>query len=281
MNATEKTVQNKSKTPEPVRMYLKDLSRLSLLSREEEISLARAVQRGDKEAERKLVEGNLRFVVSIARRYKDQGIPLGDLINEGNIGLIKAAKKFDPSRGTKFISYACWWINSAIKNAISRQRGVISMPFSHLYILHRIKKNREEFLKKNVSEPTMEDLADSLGLSVDCIEKHMQAPDSCFSLDALVSDDSHQSFKDFLTEDDPVAIDRNLEKRDSNKLIRQLLDKIEPRQKKIINMRFGLNGKECLTLRETAKKLNLSYERIRQIQEDSLRSLRDISAEYF
>jgi RNA polymerase primary sigma factor len=203
------------------------------------------------------------------------------LINEGNIGLIKAAKKFDPSRGTKFISYACWWVNSSIKNAISRQRGVISMPFSHFYILHKIKRKHEELVGNNVNEPSMEDLADSLGLSVDCIEKHMQAPDSCLSLDVLVSDDSHQSFKDFLAEDDPVSIDRNIERRDSNELIKKLLDKIEPRQKKVINMRFGLDGKECLTLREAAKRLNLSYERIRQIQEDSLRSLRDISAEYF
>lgn len=271
---------HKNKKADPVLLYLKDISELSLLNRQEEIDLARRVQTGDKEAERKLVEGNLRFVVSVARRYKGQGIPLSDLINEGNIGLIKAAKKFDPSRGIKFITYASWWVKSSIAHAISKQKGVISLPFNHIYTLNKIERKREELSKDLGDEPSLQDLADSLDLSIDYIEKHLQASDSFLSLDSLISEDSRESFKDFLAEDDPVPIDRNIEKRDSKRLLEKLLNRLKPRQKKIIDMRFGLNGEKCLTLREVAERLNLSYERIRQIQKDSLRNLFHMSKQY-
>ena len=280
MNQIKRNAHNKNKKADPVLIYLNDISELNLLKREEETELARRVQQGDKTAERKLVEGNLRFVVSIAKRYRGQGIPLGDLINEGNIGLIKAAKKFDPSRGIKLITYASWWIKSSITHAISKQKGVISLPFNHTYTLHKIERKREELLRNGGDEPSLQDLADSLNLSLDCVEKYLQASDSFLSLDSLISEDSRESFKDFLAEDDPVPIDHNIEKRDSKRLLEKLLNKLKPRQKKIIDMRFGLNGEECLTLREVAKRLNLSYERIRQIQKDSLRNLFNMAKQY-
>ena len=208
----------KEKYYDPLTMYLHDISKLSLLDREEEIKLAKRIKRGDKEAQKRLVEGNLRFVVSIANRYRGQGVPLSDLINEGNIGLIRAAKKFDASKGIKFITYAVWWINTSIKHALSKQNGAISLPYKQTDIYYKINRKQSELSKDLEKEPTMDEIADSMDLSIEEIERNLQAR-SFLSLDVNISDDSKESFIGLLSDENPEAIDQDLVVKSLNKEI--------------------------------------------------------------
>lgn len=268
----------KEKYYDPLSMYLNDISKLSLLTREEEIKLAKRIKRGDREAQRKLVEGNLRFVVSIANRYRGQGVPLSDLINEGNIGLIRAAKKFDASKGIKFITYAVWWVNTSIKHALSKQNGAISLPYKQTDIYYKINRKQSELSKDLEKEPTMNEIADSLDISIEDIERNLQAR-SFLSLDVSISDDSKESFIGLLKDENPDPIDQDLVGESLNKEIGGLVDELEPRARKIIEMRFGLNGKEPLSLRDIGKKLELSGERVRQIEKEALISLYNLARE--
>ena len=269
----------RNKVFNPISMYLHDISKLGLLNREEEIELAKRIRKGDKEAERKLVEGNLRFVVSVANRYRRQAVPLEDLINEGNIGLIRAAKKFDPTKGIKFITYAVWWIHTSIRHALAKQQGVISLPYKQTDIFYKINRKKEELSKNLEKEPSVDELADSLDLSTEDIERNQQAYSSFLSLDVPISNDSKGSFVELLEEDDSARIDQDLEERSLSKETAKLIKELEPRQREIIEMRFGLNGKESMSLREVGKKLKLSGERIRQIEKESLVNLHRIAKE--
>ena len=269
----------RNKVFNPISMYLHDISKLGLLDREEEIELAKRIKKGDKEAERKLVEGNLRFVVSIANRYRRQVVPLSDLINEGNIGLIRAAKKFDPTKGIRFITYAVWWIRTSIRHALAKQQGVVSLPYKQTDISYKINRKKEELSKKLEKEPSVDELADSLDLSIEDIERNQQTYSSFLSLDVPISDDSKGSFIELLEENGPAKIDQGLEERSLNKEIEELIKELEPRQREIIEMRFGLNGKESMSLREAGRKLRLSGERVRQIEKESLANLCEIAKE--
>jgi RNA polymerase primary sigma factor len=269
----------RTKSFDPLSMYLHDISKLGLLKREEEIELARRIQRGDKEAERKMVEGNLRFVVSVANKYRGRGIPLGDLINEGNMGLIRAARKFDPTKGIKFITYAVWWVNTAIRHALSKQNGVISLPYKQTDIFYKISRKQEEISKNLEKEPSVDDLADSLDLSVEDIEKNLQANRPSLSLDVSISENSKESFVELLERENPLTVDKELLEESLSREIDHLIDKLDPRQRKIIEMRFGLNGDEVVSLREIGKRLGLSGERIRQIEKEALDELEKIARE--
>ena len=271
--------KGRTKNFDPLSMYLHDISKLGLLKREEEIELARRIQKGDKEAERKMVEGNLRFVVSVANKYRGRGIPLSDLINEGNMGLIRAARKFDPTKGIKFITYAVWWVNTAIRHALSKQNGVISLPYKQTDIFYKISRKQEEISKSLEKEPSMDDLADSLDLSVEDIERNLQANRPSLSLDVSISEDSKESFVELLERENPLTVDKDLVEESLNREIDQLVDELDPRQRKIIEMRFGLNGDEVVSLREIGKRLGLSGERIRQIEKEALDELEKIAKE--
>jgi RNA polymerase primary sigma factor len=271
--------KGRTKSFDPLSMYLHDISKLGLLKREEEIELARRIQRGDKEAERKMVEGNLRFVVSVANKYRGRGIPLGDLINEGNMGLIRAARKFDPTKGIKFITYAVWWVNTAIRHALSKQNGVISLPYKQTDIFYKISRKQEEISKNLEKEPSVDDLADSLDLSVEDIEKNLQANRPSLSLDVSISENSKESFVELLERENPLTVDKELLEESLSREIDHLIDKLDPRQRKIIEMRFGLNGDEVVSLREIGKRLGLSGERIRQIEKEALDELEKIARE--
>lgn len=275
----KKRQEGKRKVFDPLSMYLHDISKKGLLKREEEISLAQRVQKGDREAEQKLVEGNLRFVVSVANRYRGRGIPLSDLINEGNMGLIRAAKKFDPTKGIKFITYAVWWINTAIRHALSKQNGVISLPYKQTDIFYKISRKQEEISKNLEREASVDDLADSLDLSVEDIERNLQANRPSLSLDVAISDDSNESFMELLEGENTAEVDQYLVDESLNKEIDQLVDELDERQRQIIEMRFGLNGDGVVSLREIGKKLGLSGERIRQIEKEALDQLNRIAKE--
>lgn len=271
--------RGRAKSFDPLSMYLRDISKLGLLKREEEIELAKRIQKGDKEAERKMVEGNLRFVVSVANKYRGRGIPLDDLINEGNMGLIRAARKFDPTKGIKFITYAVWWVNTAIRHALSKQNGVISLPYKQTDIFYKISRKQEQISKSLEKEPTVSDLADSMDLSVEDIERNLQANRPSLSLDVSISEDSKESFVELLERENPLTVDKELVEESLNREINQLVDELDPRQKKIIEMRFGLNGDEVVSLREIGKRLGLSGERIRQIEKEALAALEKTAKE--
>jgi RNA polymerase primary sigma factor len=263
--------QSRGAGGEPLALYLKDLSSLQTLTREEEIELAQRVQKGDKEALRKLVEGNLRFVVSVAAKYSDSRIPLIDLINEGNIGLIKAAEKFNPDKGVKFITYAVWWIVAAIKHALAKQTGVIGLPLKHPNTVYKINRKEEELSKQLGRNPTRDEVAKALGLTKQDIELNLKAARTPLFLDATISDDPSVSYLNTIKAD--FDIDRDLLAKNLRNEIEDLIEVLGEREQTIIKMRFGLDDREPMTLREIGQKMGLSKERIRQIEDRALGQL--------
>ncbi|MDA2915497.1 RNA polymerase sigma factor RpoD/SigA [Nitrospinae bacterium AH_259_B05_G02_I21] len=263
--------QSRSTSDEPLALYLKDLSNLSTLTREEEIDLALRIQKGDKEALRKLVEGNLRFVVSVAAKYSDSRIPLIDLINEGNIGLIKAAEKFNPDKGVKFITYAVWWVVAAIKHALAKQTGVIGLPLKHPNTIYKINRKEEELSKQLGRNPTRDEVAKALGLTRQDIELNLKVARTPLFLDASISDDASVSYLNTIKAD--FEIDQNLLAKNIRKEIENLIEVLSDREQAIIRMRFGLDDHEPMTLREIGNAMGLSKERIRQIEDRALKQL--------
>lgn len=263
--------QHPSSWDELMRRYLKDVSTLHMLTREEEIELARRIQAGDKEALRKLVEGNLRFVVSVAAKYSDSRIPLIDLINEGNIGLIKAAEKFNPDKGVKFITYAVWWVVAAIKHALAKQTGVIGLPLKHPNTIYKINRKEEELSKQLGRVPTRDEVAKALGITQRDIELNMKAARTPLFLDASISDDPSVSYINTIRAD--FDIDQDLVADNLRKEIEGLIETLGEREQAIIRMRFGLDDHEPMTLREIGQTMGLSKERIRQIEDRALDQL--------
>ncbi len=263
--------QRRGVREEPLAHYLKDISSLSTLTREEEVELAKRIQKGDQDALHQLVEGNLRFVVSVAVKYSDSRIPLVDLINEGNIGLIKAAEKFNPDKGVKFITYAVWWVVAAIKHALAKQTGVIGLPLKHPNMVYKISRKEEELAKRFRRDPTRDEVAEALGVSPQDIEVNLKAARTPLSLDASISDDAGISYLNTIKAD--FVVDEGLVADNLREEIENLIEVLNERERKIINMRFGLNGHEPTTLREIGKIMGLSKERIRQIEDKALEQL--------
>lgn len=269
------TGRSRGVTDEPLSLYLKDISLLSTLTREDEIVLAKRIQKGDRKALAKLVEGNLRFVVSVAAKYSDSRIPLIDLINEGNIGLIKAAEKFNPDKGVKFITYAVWWVVAAIKHALAKQTGVIGLPLKHPNTVYKISRKEEELAKRFRRDPTRDEVAEALGITPQDIEVNLKAARTPLSLDASISDDAGISYLNTIRAEGEVG--ESLVAEHLKDEIEALVETLNERERMIINMRFGLNGYEPTTLREIGKIMGLSKERIRQIEDKALGQLQKVA----
>jgi RNA polymerase primary sigma factor len=272
-----KTREKILKVPEEaLSIYLREIQRYPLLTKQEEIDLAKKVKQGSKKAIEKLVESNLRFVVSIAKVYQDYNVPLMDLINEGNIGLLTAAKKFDETKGVRFISYAVWWIKQAILKAIAEQTRIVRLPLNQKQKIKNVSKMRDELKKKaNGREPDVEEIAKALSFTPDEVKKAISMAKQDISLDAPIKSTDNLYFYDVIsTKSYPSPEELFFRKNFKNEIMRQLR-KLPPREFKILILYFGLDGERPHTLEEIGKKLNLSRERIRQLKEKALNKIRN------
>ena len=256
--------------------YLQEIGREDLITVEEEVELAQAIRKGDRQALEKLTRANLRFVVSVAKQYQNQGLSLPDLINEGNLGLIKAAEKFDETRGFKFISYAVWWIRQSILQALSEQSRIVRLPLNQVGSLNKISKAFQKFEQENERKPSAEELALELDLSVEKITDSLKVSGRHISMDAPFVEGEDNSLLDVLVNDDAPVADRTLITESLQKEIDRALSTLTERESDIIKMFFGIGCQE-MTLEEIGDKFQLTRERVRQIKEKAIRRLRQDS----
>ena len=256
--------------------YLQEIGREELISVEEEVELAQKIRMGDERALEKLTRANLRFVVSVAKQYQNQGLSLPDLINEGNLGLIKAAQKFDETRGFKFISYAVWWIRQSILQALAEQSRIVRLPLNQVGSLNKISKAFSRFEQDNERRPSMEELAEQLDMPVDKIADTMKVSGRHISVDAPFVEGEDNSLLDVLINDDSPNADRPLINESLSKEIDRALGTLTPRESEIVKMFFGIGCQE-MTLEEIGDKFGLTRERVRQIKEKAIRRLRQNS----
>ncbi len=259
--------------------YLHEISREDLISAEEEVELAQRIKRGDQEALEKLTKANLRFVVSVAKQYQNQGLSLPDLINEGNLGLIKAASKFDETRGFKFISYAVWWIRQSILQALAQQSRVVRLPLNQIGLLNKVKQNFAKLEQEYGRPPTAQELSNLMDISKEKITAIIKMQGKHLSIDAPFSEDEDNSLLNILENNNAPKTDQSLIKESLGKEIERLLTTLSNREKGIIKFSFGINSPE-LTLEEIGKKFSLTKERVRQIREKALARLRSSSKSY-
>ena len=259
---------------DPVRMYLREIGKIPLLTYEEELDLAKKVLEGDEEAKQKLAESNLRLVVSIAKKYVGRGMLFLDLIQEGNLGLMKAAEKFEPERGFKFSTYATWWIRQSITRAIADQGRTIRIPVHLVESINRVKKTTGDLLRKNGREPTAEEIAVQLDMEPDRVRELLQLAQDPISLETPVGEEEDAHLEDFIQDEDAgVPVDeagRQLLRRE----LFSVLKSLTPREERVIALRFGLEDGRAHTLEELGKEFNVTRERVRQIEAKALRKLR-------
>jgi RNA polymerase primary sigma factor len=258
-------------------MYLREIGETPLLTGDEEVSLAKRIRTGDHDALEKLTKANLRFVVSVAKQYQNQGLSLADLINEGNIGLIKAAKRFDETRGFKFISYAVWWIRQAILQALAEQSRIVRLPLNRVGTLHKIGKVSSSLEQEFGREPSAEEIASHLDLSEIEVSDTLKISNSHLSLDAPFSTSEDNSLIDVLEDEFQPSPDEALLGESLRVEIEKALETLTPREAEVINLYFGLNQEKALTLEEIGARFNLTRERVRQIKEKAIRRLRHAS----
>ncbi|HSA56388.1 MAG TPA: RNA polymerase sigma factor RpoD/SigA [Gemmatimonadaceae bacterium] len=257
--------------------YLRDISAYPLISRDEEVALARCIRNGDQEALDKLVRSNLRFVVSVAKKYQNQGVSLSDLINEGNLGLIRAAHKFDETKGIKFISYAVWWIRQAILQALAEQSRIVRVPLNRAGTLHRIGKRANALLQELGREATHAEIADGMDITEEEVAKTMSISQAHLSLDAPLSPGEDNKLLDYLPDNlNPTPDEQTFEKA-LTESIEEALGSLKEREARILRLYFGLDGSEPMTLEEIGALLGITRERVRQIKEKALSRLRHVS----
>ncbi|MBR7023067.1 MAG: RNA polymerase sigma factor RpoD/SigA [Bacteroidales bacterium] len=254
--------------------YLSDIAKESLLTTEEEVELAQRIKAGDRAALDKLVKANLRFVVSVAKQYQNQGLSLQDLINEGNLGLVKAAQRFDETRGFKFISYAVWWIRQSILQAVAEQARIIRLPMNQVGALAKVKKAVSMLEQKLERRPTVKEIADAVDLPEDKVDQLMSLNSRAVSTDAPIDDQDDTNFLDIYVTEDEVQTDSAVEKESTSRAIRRSLDMLNEKERTIICMYFGLGSTREYSLEEIAMKLNISRERTRQIRDRALKRLK-------
>jgi RNA polymerase primary sigma factor len=258
-------------------LYLREIGETPLITAKQEVALAKRIKLGDQLALEKLTKANLRFVVSVAKQYQNQGLSLADLINEGNIGLIKAAKRFDETRGFKFISYAVWWIRQAILQALAEQSRIVRLPLNRVGTLHKIGKISSSLEQEYGREPSPDEIAKELELSAVEVSDTLKISNSHLSLDAPFSISEDNSLMDVLEDEFQPAPDEDLLCESLRLEIERALDTLSPREAEVINLYFGLNSEKALTLEEIGARFNLTRERVRQIKEKAIRRLRHAS----
>uniref|UniRef100_UPI0040251D8A sigma-70 family RNA polymerase sigma factor n=1 Tax=Prevotella sp. TaxID=59823 RepID=UPI0040251D8A len=253
--------------------YLQEIGHEELISAEEEVELARRIKTGDRKALEKLTKANLRFVVSVAKQYQNQGLSLPDLINEGNIGLLKAAEKFDETRGFKFISYAVWWIRQSILQAIAEQGRVVRLPLNQVGSVNRINKVLSKFEQENERRPSVDEIADKTDLPHEKIEDVLKVNTRQVSVDAPMADGDGTSMIDFMQSDSDSSTDEELLKESLRAEIASALSVLNDRERNVIEAFYGINQPEC-TMEEIGKRYGLTRERVRQIREKAIRRLK-------
>ena len=253
--------------------YLQEIGHEELLSVDEEVELAQKIKKGDRRALERLTRANLRFVVSVAKQYQNQGLSLPDLINEGNVGLIKAAEKFDETRGFKFISYAVWWIRQSILQAIAEQSRIVRLPLNQVGSVNKINREFNKFEQEHERRPSVNEIADRIDLPEDKIEEAMKANNRHVSMDAPFVDGEDNSLLDVLADNDMPMADKALVQESLRKEIDRAIELLNDREQKVVRAFFGIGSPE-MTLEEIGEKYNLTRERVRQIKEKAIRRLR-------
>lgn len=256
--------------------YLQEIGKEDLITVEEEVELAQRIRKGDQKALEKLTRANLRFVVSVAKQYQNQGLSLPDLINEGNLGLIKAAEKFDETRGFKFISYAVWWIRQSILQALAEQARIVRLPLNQVGSLNKINKAYARFEQEHERRPSPEELAESLDLPAEKVADTLRVSGRHISVDAPFVEGEDNSLLDVLPNDDSPVADRTLIDESLSTEVERALATLTERERDIIKLFFGINCQE-MTLEEIGEKFGLTRERVRQIKEKAIRRLRHSS----
>lgn len=253
--------------------YLQEIGHEELLSVDEEVELAQKIKKGDRQALERLTRANLRFVVSVAKQYQNQGLSLPDLINEGNVGLIKAAEKFDETRGFKFISYAVWWIRQSILQAIAEQSRIVRLPLNQVGSVNKINRELNKFEQEHERRPSVDEIADRIDLPEEKVEEAMKANNRHVSMDAPFVDGEDNSLLDVLADNDMPMADKALVQESLRKEIDRAIDLLNDREQKVVRAFFGIGTPE-MTLEEIGDKYNLTRERVRQIKEKAIRRLR-------
>jgi len=255
--------------------YLHEIGKVELISAEEEVELARRIKNGDEKALDKLIRANLRFVVSVSKQYQNQGLSLPDLINEGNLGLIKAAQRFDETRGFKFISYAVWWIRQSILQALAEQARIVRLPLNKIGSINKINKTFSDLEQKYEREPSLQEIAEVLEMAPDDIKEALKSAGRHVSMDAPITQDEETTLYDVLLSKDSPSPDKSLLTDSLRKEIERVLSTLTYREANIIRLYFGLNGKHAHTLEEIGEEFSLTRERVRQIKEKAIKRLKN------
>ena len=262
-----------NRTSQSLEKYLQEIGKEDLVSTDEEVELAQRIRQGDQKALDKLTRANLRFVVSVAKQYQNQGLSLPDLINEGNLGLIKAAQKFDETRGFKFISYAVWWIRQSILQALAEQSRIVRLPLNQVGSLNKISKELSKFEQEIQRRPSAEELANRLDIPVEKISSTISVSGRSISVDAPFAEGEDNCMLDVLTNDDSPMADSSLNQESLSKEVDRALNQLHDREREILKMFFGIGCQE-MTLEEIGDKFDLTRERVRQIKEKAIRKLK-------
>jgi RNA polymerase primary sigma factor len=253
--------------------YLQEIGKVELITPEDEVILARRIKSGDKDALAKLVKANLRFVVSVAKQYQNQGMSLPDLINEGNLGLMKAAQRFDETRGFKFISYAVWWIRQAILQALAEQARIVRLPVNKIGSINRINRAFSRLEQEYEREPSSQEIADMLEMASDEVKEALKTNGRTVSMDAPISSEEDNTMYDVLQSNDAPSPDKNLINESLAYEIERALSTLSPREAKVLKLYFGITMKHPFTLEEIGEELGLTRERVRQIKEKAIKRI--------
>jgi RNA polymerase primary sigma factor len=257
--------------------YLQEIGKVELITAEEEVELAQRIKQGDRAALEKLTKANLRFVVSVSKQYQNQGLSLPDLINEGNLGLIKAAQRFDETRGFKFISYAVWWIRQSILQALAEQSRIVRLPLNKIGSINKINKAYAKLEQEFEREPNAEEIADILEVTENEVKESMKNAGRHVSMDAPLIQDEDNTMYDVLRSEEAITPETELLYESLRKEIDRAISTLTPREADVVRLYFGLNGSHPMTLEEIGEKFDLTRERVRQIKEKAIRRLKHTS----
>ncbi|MAP54415.1 RNA polymerase sigma factor RpoD/SigA [Altibacter sp.] len=272
------TKQVTNRETKSLNTYLQDVSKIDMITAEEEVELAQRIREGDQRALNKLTRANLRFVISVAKQYQNQGLSLPDLINEGNVGLVKAAKRFDETRGFKFISYAVWWIRQSILQAIAEQSRVVRLPLNKIGDINKIRKASVHLEQIHQRLPSAEEIAKELDMTISSVKQSMKNANRSLSMDAPFQEgENDNNLYDVLSSSKSPNPDKDLIHESLQIEISRALDTLSPREGDVVKLNFGLSGQPAMTLQEIGDTFDLSRERVRQIREKAIRRLRQQS----